>query len=286
MELGKFNTLTIKRRSDNGFYLADEEGAEVLLPNKYISDNHRIKKEAKVFIYKDSEDRFVATTLEPYLIVGEFAYLEVNETNEVGAFLDWGLEKDLLVPFNEQHQKMVAGNWYVIFLYVDDKTERLVGTSKLDKYLETETIDVKEGDKVNLVVRNFSDLGANVIVQDKYKGLIYKEKIFKRLQEGDFLEGFVKTVRDDGKLDIVLEQEGFHHIIEPVSAKILETLKESNGFLDLTDKSTPEEIKSELEISKKVFKKALGWLYKHKLIIIKEDGIYLIIEAEKGEENI
>ena len=117
MELGKFNTLTITRRSDNGFYLADEEGAEVLLPNKYISDNHRIKKEAKVFIYKDSEDRFVATTLEPYIIVGEFAYLEVNETNEVGAFVDWGLEKDLLIPFNEQHQKMVDGNWvYHLFI--------------------------------------------------------------------------------------------------------------------------------------------------------------------------
>ena len=209
----------------------------------------------------------------------------MNEINEVGAFVDWGLEKDLLIPFNEQHQKMVEGSLYIIYLYVDDKTERLVGTSKIDKYLKSEKIEVKEGDKVDLVVRNFSDLGANVIVQDKYKGLIYKEKIFKRLQEGDFLQGFVKTVRDDGKLDIVLEKEGFQHIIEPVSAKILETLKESNGFLDLTDKSTPEEIKSELEISKKVFKKAIGWLYKHKLIIIKEDGIHLIIEGEKGKEN-
>ena len=285
MELGKFNTLTITRKSDNGFYLADEEGAEVLLPNKYISDNHRIKKEAKVFIYKDSEDRFVATTLEPYLIVGEFAYLEVNEINEVGAFVDWGLDKNLLVPYSEQLIELEEDEKFLIGLKHDDKTERLVGTSKIDKYLKSEKIEVKEGDKVDLVVRNFSDLGANVIVQDKYKGLIYKEKIFKRLQEGDFLQGFVKTVRDDGKLDIVLEKEGFQHIIEPVSAKILETLKESNGFLDLTDKSTPEEIKSELEISKKVFKKAIGWLYKHKLIIIKEDGIHLIIEGEKGKEN-
>ena len=276
MEIGKINKLTVARATDNGYYLVDDDDNEVLLPNAYVTDDLKIADEIEVFVYKDSEDRIVATTLKPYVQFEEFAYLQVKEVNDYGAFMDWGLPKDLMVPFAEQTEKMKEGNWYLIFLLIDEQTERLIGSGNVNEFTYTDEIDINQGDEVDLLLYDMTELGMNVIVNNLYRGLIFKSDIHKNIQPGDRIKGYVKQVREDGKIDILLEPAGYDNSIDKNSDIILSALKENDGFLNLTDKSTPEDIKHKLGLSKKAFKKGLGKLYKQKIVELSEDGIKLL----------
>ena len=276
MEIGRITKLKVDRLTEFGYFLIDEDNNEVLLPNAYITDSIKIDDEIDVFVYKDSEDRIVATTLKPYVQVEEFAYLQVKEVNNYGAFLDWGLPKDLLVPYAEQKEKMKAGEWYLIFVVLDEQSERLVASSMLNKYVFFDDIDIKQGDEVDLLLYELSELGMNAIVDNMYKGLIFKSDIHKNIKPGDRLKGFVKQVRSDGKIDIQLEPLGYKNSIDPNSNIIIQALNDNNGFLDVTDKSDPELIKYKLGLSKKAFKKALGHLYKQKLVGLSKEGIKLL----------
>lgn len=276
MEIGKINKLTVARRTDNGCYLEDENENEVLLPNAYVTDDLKISDEIEVFVYKDSEDRIVASTLRPYIQFEEFAYLQVKEVNDYGAFIDWGLPKDLMVPFAEQTVKMLEGNWYLIFLLEDTETERLIGSNKIKDFLFFKDIDVKEGDEVDLLLYEMTELGMNAVVNNLYKGLIFKSDIHKTIKPGDKIKGFIKQVREDGKIDIILEPAGYTKSVDQNTEIIISALKESDGFLNITDKNTPDEIKSILGLSKKAFKKAIGKLYKEKKIELNEKGIKLL----------
>jgi predicted RNA-binding protein (virulence factor B family) len=276
--IGKYNNLTILRDTSVGFFLGDVEGEEVLLPNKYKTDDMQIDDVIRVFVYNDSEDRPVATTETPKIVRNEFANLEVKDVSEHGAFLNWGLEKDLFVPFREQTTPMEIGEWHVVFLYLDQKTSRLIATTKLDRYLENERLLVKEGDEVDLLVWKKTDLGYNVVVNQFHKGLIYANEVFKTINIGDSLKGYVKKIRDENRLDISLEKQGYENVVEPTAQRILDELKKNNGFLNLSDNSAPEDINRQLGISKKVFKKAIGGLYKQGLIRIATDGIYSLTE--------
>jgi len=273
--IGKYNYLTIERVTSVGMFLSDVEGEEVLLPNQYITDDMQVGDQIKVFVYLDSEDRPVATTQTPKIIRNEFAFLEVKDVSEYGAFLDWGLIKDLFVPFREQPKPMEIGEWHVVFLYLDQKSQRLLASAKIDKFLENERLTVKEGDEVDLLVWQKTDLGYNVVVNQYHKGLIYANEVFQPLQIGDSLKGYVKKIREENKLDISLQKTGYE-VVEPVAKQILEEVNRGKGFLNLSDNSSPDEIYNKLKISKKVFKKAIGGLYKQGIIRITDDGIYLV----------
>jgi predicted RNA-binding protein (virulence factor B family) len=274
MNQGETNLLTAKRRTLNGYYLIDDENSEVLLPNKYVPSGMKPGDEISVFIYKDSEDRIIATTIKPYIMLNEFAVLEVVDVNPVGAFLDWGLEKDLLVPYSEQSSKMQVGSNYPVYLFLDEKTQRLVASGKTNKFLEQEEVKVYNGDEVDLLICNSTDLGINVIINNLYKGLLYDNELFQAVTEGDRITGYIKNVRPDNKIDVSLQKQGYVNV-EPNAQKILQKLNDNDGFLNITDKSDPIIILAKLEMSKKTFKKAIGALYKQKIIRIEKDGIYL-----------
>ena len=275
IKLGEINTLEILRETDHGAYLIDDEDNQVLLPNRYVPESFKIWEKLDVFVYLDNEQRPVATTDMPYIKRGEFALLRCNQITDFGAFLDWGLVKELFCPFSEQAFKMKAGGWYLVHCYLDEKTERLVASSKTNRFLDNKELTVIEFDEVDLIVSHPSDIGMNVIVNKKHMGLIYKDSIFKDLSIGDKLKGIVKKIRPGNKLDIALGQVGYRNI-EPNADQIMKALQDNDGFLSLTDKSSPEAIKNELQMSKKNFKKAVGTLYKQRHIEIKTDGIYLV----------
>ena len=275
IDLGKFSTLTAKRQMDQGIYLEDDQADEVLLPNKYIPEGLKLDQEISVFVYTDSEDRMIATTLEPYILLHHFACLQVVEVNNIGAFLDWGLEKHLLVPFSQQKQNMNAGEWHIVYLYCDENSDRLVASAKWHKYVQQEILTVEEGEEVDLLVAHLSDLGRNVIINNIHAGLIFENQVFKHLNMGDRLKGYIKTIREDNKIDVVLEPQGYKKVNEPNAQKILELLQQDSQFLPLTDKSDPELIKFRLGMSKKAFKRAIGSLYKQRLIRLEKEGIYL-----------
>ncbi len=272
--LGEYNTLEILRDTSVGLFLGDGEN-EILLPNKYVPKTYEIGDSLTVFCYLDHAERPVATNLEPDVLVNEFQLLKVVEVNEFGAFMDWGLEKHLLVPFREQRIKMVEGQWYVVFCYLDEKTNRLVASNKIDRFLSNENLTVNEGDEVELVVTRFTELGWEVIINHKHKGLVYGNEVFKKISIGDTTKGVVKRIRSDHKIDVSLQPLGAK-ILEPAANKIFETLMANGGYLGLHDKSSPEEIKDELQMSKKTFKKGIGTLYKARKIEIKEDGIHAL----------
>ncbi|UOK42259.1 MULTISPECIES: CvfB family protein [Flavobacterium] len=280
IEIGKYNTLTILRDTKVGLFLgnpeADPEGIhDILLPNKYVPNDFKIGDEIAVFVYLDHEERPVATTLEPYIFLNEFALLRVNYTNKFGAFMNWGMEKDLFVPFKEQARPMEQGKRYLVYMYLDEKTKRLVGSSKTNQFLDNKDITVNVGDEVDLIVSHITEVGINVIINEKHKGLLYTNEVFEDLRTGDRIVGFIKTIRPDGKIDVSRQPFGMERIDASAQA-ILDELKASRGFLRLNDDSHPEDIKTVLKMSKKTFKKAIGTLYKQKLIDIKEDGIYLL----------
>jgi len=275
MELGRINKLTIVRPTDYGYFLEDEEGNEVLLPNAYVTEDLKMQQEIEVFIYNDSEDRITATTLIPYVQLEEFAYLQVKEVNKFGAFMDWGLPKDLLVPFSEQKRKMEKGEWHLIFMLKDEMTDRLIGSAKINNYLYFDDIDVKQGDEVDLLLYNKTDLGINAIVNNMYKGLIFRSDIHKDIKPGEIIKGYVKKIREDGKLDLSLNPIGFRQSIDKNTAVLLDALKANDGFLELTDKSSPDDINRILGLSKKAFKRDVGNLYKQKTVTLSANGIRL-----------
>lgn len=274
INLGQYNTLEIFREAEQGIYLSDEEGNEVLLPNRYVPETFKIWEKVEVFVYLDNEERPVATTEKPYVTRNDFALLRCSEVTEYGAFLDWGLVKQLFCPFKEQVFKMKAGGWYLVYCYLDEKTERLVASSKTNKFLDNKDLTVDLFEEVELIVSHPSDLGMNVIVNKKHHGLIYSDNIFQDLSIGDKLKGKVNKIRPGNKLDITLGTVGYRGI-EPNADRILKELQDRNGFLPLHDKSNPEQIKEILQMSKKNFKKAIGTLYKKRLVDFKDDGIYL-----------
>jgi len=229
----------------------------------------------EVFVYLDYEERPVATTLTPHVFLNDFGYLHCSDVNEFGAFMDWGVQKQLFVPFKEQARPMKVGNWYIVYLSMDEQTNRLVGSSKTNKYLNNDTVTLEKFDEIAIMVTHITDLGANVIVNGKHKGVIFINDIFEDIRTGDTMKAFVKSVREDNKIDVVLQSPGYRSI-EPNANFILEELKAAGGFMPLHDKSDPQAIKNELGMSKKSFKKAIGTLYKDKQIAIKPDGIELI----------
>lgn len=273
--LGEYNDLEILRDTTVGLFLGDDEGNDVLLPNKYVPKEFEIGDFIKVFCYLDHEERIVATTLEPYVMVGQFKLLQVVEVNEYGAFMDWGLEKHLLVPFREQRHKMQEGQWYVIYCYLDEKTDRLVASNKLDKFLSNEELTVNVLEKVDLVVTRLTDLGWEAIINNRHKGLVYANEIYRKVAVGDQLEGYIKHIREDNKIDISLQPIGYKGL-EPAADLIYQQLLAHDGFLPLHDKSDPEDIKRILQMSKKIFKKGIGVLYKERKIKIGTSGIQLV----------
>ncbi|WP_417357377.1 S1 RNA-binding domain-containing protein [Flavobacterium sp.] len=276
IEIGQYNTLKIQRDTSVGLYLTDGS-KDVLLPNKYVPRKFEVGDELAVFVYLDHEERLVATTLKPYITLNDFAYLRVSYINKFGAFVDWGLEKDLFVPFKEQARPMEKSKRYLVYMYIDDKTGRLVGSSRTNKFLDNEVLTVEEGEEVDLIVSHITDIGINVIINGKHKGLLYKDEVYQDLRTGDKVTGYVKLIRPDNKIDVTL-QKGGADSIEPNAQFILDELRESRGFIRLNDNSHPEDIKTVFKMSKKAFKKAIGSLYKQRLIEIKEDGIHLINE--------
>ena len=274
ISIGTFHTLKIARSTNVGLFLSDGTN-DVLLPKKYVPKKYELDDEIEVFVYLDHEERPVATTLEPKIYLNEFALLKVNYVNEFGAFMDWGLEKDLFVPFREQARKMTEGHYYIVYMYLDEKTNRLVGSSKLNQFLDEKNISVAVGEEVDLIVTHITDAGVNVIINEKHKGLMYKNELFEELRTGDRIIGYIKNIRPDGKIDVSRQKQGFEKITDN-AGKVLEELRLNNGFLGLHDKSHPDEIKTVLEMSKKTFKQTIGNLYKQKMIELKEDGIYLL----------
>ncbi|GAB4025355.1 CvfB family protein [Spirosoma gilvum] len=282
IEIGRINTLTALRQTSVGFFLGDlsdrktqDFANDILLPNKYVPDTLEVDDDIDVFVYTDSEDRPIATTLTPAIQRNEFATLQVVSVTNAGAFLDWGLEKDLLVPHREQSRPMQVGEWYVVFMYLDRRTNRLVASSKVGRFLDPDVSELVVGEEVQLLAYETTDLGLNVIINNRYKGLIYANEIFRTVRPGDPLIGYIKTIRADGLVDVSLQKAGFENV-EPNAQRILATLKAENGFLPLTDNSPPEEIYSTLEMSKKTFKKAIGTLYRERKIVLEEKGIRLI----------
>jgi predicted RNA-binding protein (virulence factor B family) len=274
IEVGKYNELEVVKQMDFGIYLRKDD-VEVLMPTKWVPKGTAIGDVMDVFVYRDSDDRLIATTMQPYAISGEFAFLEVREVNSIGAFLDWGMEKDLLVPFSEQPVKMIPNRSYVVFVYTDEKTNRMVASAKLNKFIERDDIDLQANDIVDLLIYSETDKGLNAIINNMYVGLIYKNEIFDQVRVGDKIKGYVKQVREDNKIDLSLQKAGFE-LVDDVKWRILNLMKETNGFLPLNDNSTPEEIKAGLQISKKAFKKAVGALYKERLIKLTDKGVELV----------
>ncbi len=275
LSIGQYHTLKIDRDTDPGLFLKDEEGNEVLLPNKYKPASFDLENEIEVFVYLDHDERPVATTLKPYIKLDEFGYLRCVEVTEFGVFLDWGLEKHLFVPFKEQASPMRKDSWYLVFCYLDEETNRLVASSKVHAFLDNSDLSVEPFEEVDLIISNKSDLGYNVIINEIHLGLLYNDEVFQDLKVGERMKGFIKKTRDDGKIDVTLQRPGYRSI-EPNAQDILNELSLKGGYISLTDKSSPKEIYDTLQMSKKSFKRAVGSLYKKRIIDIKEDGIYLL----------
>jgi len=273
IDIGSFNRLTINRFTDNGAYLIDIKGQEVLLPKKYLIDDHVKGKEIEVFVYTDSEDRPVATTETPLTTKNQFACLRVKDVNNIGAFLDWGLEKDLFVPFSQQEKKMRPGQWHLVYVYQDPSTERLLASSKLHYYLSQEPIELEVGQPVEVLIGNTSEHGIQCIVNDKFKGMIFENEIFEGLLKGSVKTGYIKKVREDRKIDISLRKFGLKNL-EEGAQRIMDALNRNNGSLPLHDKSDPDQIQMILQMSKKNFKRSLGILYKQKLVKIETTSIH------------
>lgn len=274
IELGKFNTLEVVKQVDFGMYLDGGEQGEILLPNRYVPEDCKIGDFLNVFLYLDIEERLIATTLTPLVQVGEFACLEVSWVNQFGAFLNWGLMKDLFVPFREQKMKMQVGKKYIIHAHIDEESYRIVASAKVDRYLSKEIPAYKQGDEVEALIWQKTDLGYKAIVNNKFSGLIYESEVFHPVEIGERLKVYVKQVREDGKIDLMLQKPGMGGV-EDFSQTLLQYITEHDGVISLNDKSPAEEIYEIFGVSKKTFKKAVGDLYKKHLIVLSGDSIRL-----------
>lgn len=272
LEIGKYNRLEVKKLSAIGAYLVSELG-DILMPTKYVPEGLTHGQHVKVFIYLDSEDRLIATTLTPKAQVGDFAVMEVKDTGSVGAFLDWGLEKDLLVPFSEQPRPMQKGEKYLVRVYLD-RSDRIAASAKIGKFLESGKAGLKAGEEVQLTFYEFGDLGAKVIVNGRYAGLLFKSELFGNYEVGTTVSGYVKKIREDGKVDVTLRKGGVQDIVGGKES-FLRVLSERGGFLPVGDKSSPAVISEMFRMSKKSFKTVIGNLYKEGVIEITKDGVKL-----------
>lgn len=267
--------MEVVKTVDFGVYLDGFDDGEILLPTRYVPADCRVGDVLNVFIYLDNEERLVATTLEPLVQVGQFAWLEVSWVNEYGAFLNWGLMKDLFVPFREQKMKMQMGRSYLVHAHLDEESYRIVASAKVERYLSKEHPDYQPGEEVEVLVWQRTELGVKVIVDNRYGGLLYRSELFTSVEPGMRLTAYVKQVREDGKIDLTLHKTGYARV-EDFSDTLLAYLKEHDGYLPLHDKSPAEAIYDAFGVSKKTFKKAVGDLYKKRLVSISEAGIKLV----------
>ena len=283
--IGHINTLTIVKEVDFGLYLDGGNLGEILLPIRYVPQDSKVGDSLDVFLYHDSEDRVIATTDTPYAMVGECAYLKCIATNKAGAFLNWGLMKDLLVPFNQQKPPMEEGKSYIVYLYIDDQSGRIAASAKLDRFLfQDSDEDFKIGEKVSLLNANKTDLGHKVIINHTHWGLLHEQRLSRPIRRGERFTGYIKNIRDDGKIDVAMHLNT-RKKLDDTAETILEELRQNSNFLPLTDKSSPEDIFSYLSISKGLFKKSIGTLYKKKFIRLESDGIYLNTDIPMPEKQ-
>jgi uncharacterized protein len=273
--LGKVNPLKVVKEVEFGVYLDGGSDGEILMPRRYVPENCQIGDVVKAFIYSDSEDRLIATTETPFVQVGEFACLEVVEVNDIGAFLDWGLVKNLMVPFREQKLKMQEGRRYPVFVYVDFDSQRITASAKIEKFVDEGEPELEVGQEVDLLVYKKTDLGWKAVINQQYTGMLYDNELFQTIYTGDLLKGFVKQIRPDFKIDLMLQKPGFEKI-DDFSIRLHEELKAADGFLPFTDKSPAEELYNRFGVSKKTFKKAVGDLYKKRMITLEEGGMKLV----------
>lgn len=272
LQIGKMNRLSVVKLVDFGLYLDGSEKGEILLPQNVVPEGVQVGDEIDVFIYTDSEDRIIATTEHPFARVGEFALLRCVDVTNIGAFLDWGLYKDLFVPFREQKMKMIAGRSYLVYVYLDLETERVVASAKIDKYLDSTIPDYNPGDEVQVIVADYTDIGYKVIVEHQFWGVLYENEVFTALNKGEKRTAYVKKVREDGKIDLTLHRYGYRKV-EDTLEQILIRIQQQGGEIMLSDKSTSEDIYEAFGISKKTFKQAIGSLFKQRKIEITENSI-------------
>lgn len=275
IDLGRYNQLKVVKKVDFGMYLDGGEDGEILLPTKYIPQGTRVGDVLNVFLYLDQEERLIATTQEPLAQVGDFAYLEVAWVNEYGAFLNWGLMKDLFVPFREQKLKMRKGQKYIVHVHEDAESYRIMASAKVEHYLSKEKPTYKPGEEVNILIWQHTDLGYKVIVDNTYAGLLYTNEIFQHIEVGMRLSAYVKQVREDGKIDIRLQQQA-KTLVPDFSTELLQYIKDNGGYTALNDKSDAQLIYDTFGVSKKIFKKAVGDLYKKRLVTLSEEGIEVV----------
>lgn len=275
MEIGKYNTLRIVKKVDFGVYLDGGNGMEILLPTRYVPENCQVDDEIEVFIYHDNEGRLIATTVQPLATVGEFAWMKVKEVSDAGAFLEWGLMKDLLVPYREQKMSMQLGRNYLVYVYLDIITKRIVASARIDKFLDNVPPRYEHNQEVDLLVADETEIGYKVIINHLHWGLIYHNEVFRPLTKGENLKGYIKEVREDEKIDVSLFPLGYEKV-DGIAQQIFRTLQQNGGFLSVHDKSDADEIYSLFACSKKSFKKAIGALYKQQLILLDDKGIRII----------
>ncbi|MCR8894405.1 S1 RNA-binding domain-containing protein [Bacteroides sp. ET336] len=275
IRLGEYNLLEVVKEVDFGVYLDGSEDGEILLPTRYVPQGCKPGDVLNVFIYLDMDERLIATTLQPYVKVGEFACLEVAWVNQYGAFLDWGLMKDLFVPFREQNMKMIKGNSYVVHVHLDEDSYRIVASAKIEKFLSKDMPEYNPGDEVEVLIWQKTDLGFKVIVDNKFSGMIFKNEIFTDVRTGMKMHAYIKQIRPDGKIDLELQKGGVKKV-EDFSDTLLEYIRSNGGSTPLNDKTDADVIYSTFGVSKKTFKKAVGDLYKKRLIVLEgEQGIRL-----------
>ncbi len=276
VKVGQRNLLKVVDKAGFGVFLDGAQFDEILLPKQYVPADCKIGDELDVFVYLDSDDCLIATTEQPFAEVGDFAFLKVKEVNQVGAFLDWNLGKDLLVPFREQQQKMLTGMSYVVYLHQDDTDRRIIASSRLHRFIDPKPEGLKDGQEVSLLVSDQTDLGFMAIINGQYQGLLFKQDIDSALKTGTQLNGFIKRMRPDGKIDLCLKKPGFNQSeIDTLCERILSTLEASDGILLMNDKTDPDQIKKAFGVSKRTFKMAIGKLYKMRKIMIFPKGIQL-----------
>lgn len=274
IEIGKYNELVVKSKAAIGVYLHDGRES-VLLPARYVPEGTVAGDVMNVFVYLDNENRPVATTLKPHAVLGDFVFLTVKDVTGHGAFLDWGIAKDIFVAHQEQRTEMQPGKKYLVHLFIDDFSGRIAATSKWGKYIDKFTDELTAGEEVQLLIAEETDAGFKAIINNRYEGLLYRNEIFEPLKEGDVKKGYVKFIRDDGKVDLTLQRQGFKKVLD-TREMILEKLRAHHGILELGDKSSPEDISRTFHISKKVFKKTIGTLFKERLITVRDYEIRLV----------
>ena len=275
MEVGQYNTLKINRETKIGLFLIDQEENEVFLPQRFMPKEYNLGEDLEVFVHNDSEGRIVCTTMRPIVVVNQFAMLECRDVTPVGAFMDIGIMKDILVPKKNQHFEPEIGKKYLVLVYLDHLSNRLVGTINMERVTENNPEDIDPGEEVEIIVWHSRDDGWRVIVNEEYLGMIFRDQVFQPIEDGMRLNGFVNRIREDGRIDVLLQRPG-HENIGDSAEQILSAIKAADGFLPLTDKSTPEEISAALSMSKKSFKKGVGTLYKGKLILLEDKGLRLV----------